>query len=50
MGKKIKIRIRDEHTESYFRELGNFFEARLIKFFDEDKNPGIFLTMDSGWK
>ncbi len=47
MGKKIKIRIRDE----YFRELKKqFFGAKILKFFDANADPGIFLTLDPGWK
>ncbi len=44
---KIKIRIWDEHPRSYFREIGNFFWVKILKFFDAD--PGIFLTLDLGW-
>jgi hypothetical protein len=45
MGKKINIRIRDEHFGSYFRELKNNC-VEILQFFDED--PEIFLTMDQG--
>ncbi len=34
-GQKIKIRIRDEHPESYFRELRNNFFVKIFNFFDE---------------
>jgi hypothetical protein len=40
MGKKIKIRIRDIHPGSYFRELRNNFLGKILKFFDADPNPG----------
>jgi hypothetical protein len=44
MGRKIKIRIRDEHPGSYFRELGNnFFGYKILKLFDADPGSGIFL-------
>jgi hypothetical protein len=23
---------------------------KILKFFDEDPDPGIFLTLDPGWK
>jgi hypothetical protein len=41
MGKKIKIRIRDENPESYFRRHRNNFLLKIVKFFDAD--PEIFL-------
>jgi hypothetical protein len=37
-----KIRIRDEHPGSYFRELRNIFWVKILKFFASDP--------DSGWK
>jgi hypothetical protein len=48
VGKKIKIRIRDEHPGSYFRELRNNFWVKILKYFDADADPGpgIFLTME----
>ncbi len=45
---KIKIRIRDEHFRSYFRELRNNFFVKILKFIDADAGPGIFLTPDPG--
>jgi hypothetical protein len=45
---KIKIRIRDEHPGSYFRELRNNFWIKMLKFLNAD--AGIFLTLDPGWK
>ncbi len=42
---KIKIRIRDEHPGSYFREL---FGLKALIFFDADPVSGIFLTLDPG--
>jgi hypothetical protein len=53
MGKKIKIRIRDEHPGSHFRELrNNFWVKNTPKFFDADPGSGIFLTWirDPGWE
>jgi hypothetical protein len=49
MGKKIKIRIRDEYFGSYFRELRNNFRVKILKFFSADADPGIFLTLDQGY-
>jgi hypothetical protein len=50
----VKIRFRDEHPGSYFRELRKNFwvQNSVLKFFDVDPNPGsgIFLTRDPGWK
>jgi hypothetical protein len=35
------IGTRDEHPESYFRELrNNFFWLKILKFFDADPDPG----------
>ncbi len=45
---RSRIRIRDEHSESYFRELRNNFSVNILKFFDADADPGIFLTLDPG--
>jgi hypothetical protein len=44
MGKKIKIRIRDQHPGSYFLELRNNFWVKILQFFDADPypDPGIF--------
>jgi hypothetical protein len=40
MGKK-QDPDRDEHPESYFRELGNsFFGQKYFEFFDADPDPG----------
>jgi hypothetical protein len=51
MGKKIKIRIRDEHPGSYFREhRKNFWGLKILKLFDADPGSGIFLTLDPGRK
>jgi hypothetical protein len=36
----------DEHSES----LGTFFWVKILKFFDEDADPGIFLNLDPGWE
>ncbi len=48
---KIKIRIRDEYPESYFRELrNNSSDYKIPKFFNLDPDPEIFLTLDTGWK
>jgi hypothetical protein len=51
MGKN-KIRIRDEHPGSYFRELTIFCVKKILKFFDVDPDPGsgIFLTLVPGCK
>jgi hypothetical protein len=39
LGKKIRIRVRDEQAGSYFRELrNNFLGLKILKFFDAD--PG----------
>jgi hypothetical protein len=46
-----KIRIRDEHPRSFFRELRNsFFGLKIFKFFDADPDPGsrIFSALDPG--
>jgi hypothetical protein len=40
MGKKIRIRIRDEPTGSYLRELRTRFWVKIFKFF----------VADPGWK
>jgi hypothetical protein len=47
---KIQDPIRNEHPESYFRELRNNFCVKILKFFDADadQNPGIFLTLYPG--
>ncbi len=47
---KIKIRIRDEHPGSYFREFKTNFWVKILTFFDVDgdPDPGIFLTIDPG--
>jgi hypothetical protein len=49
-----KIKIRDDHPRSYFRELRNNFWVKIILFFaaDADRDPGIFLTRirDPHWK
>jgi hypothetical protein len=37
-GSRSRIRIRDEQTGGYFRELGNHFLVKILKFFDA--NPG----------
>jgi hypothetical protein len=40
-GRKIKIRIRDGHPESYFRKLRtNFCLVKILRFFDVDADPG----------
>jgi hypothetical protein len=44
--KKIKIRIRDEHAGSYFRELRTIFWVKILKCIDAD--PGILLILDPG--
>jgi hypothetical protein len=55
MGKKSRsgIRIRHEHSGSYFRELRINFWVKIpvLKFFDADPDPGseIFFTLDPGW-
>jgi hypothetical protein len=41
MGKKIRIRIRDEQPGSYFRELRNNFWVKILKFFDVDPGSGM---------
>jgi hypothetical protein len=41
-GYKIKIRIRDKHPDSYFREFRNNFWFKILKFFDEDLDPESF--------
>ncbi len=40
----------DPDPGSYFRELGNNFWVKILKFFDADPVPGFFLTLDPGWK
>jgi hypothetical protein len=52
-GYKIKIRIRDEHPGSYFRELGNNFLSKkylnsLMRIRMRNPLSGIFLTLDPG--
>jgi hypothetical protein len=42
MGKKIKIRNRDKHPGSHFRELGTIFGLKILKCFDVDPESGIF--------
>jgi hypothetical protein len=46
--KKNKIRIRDEHFGSFFRELRNNCWVKTLNFFDADADPDIFLTLDPG--
>jgi hypothetical protein len=41
MGKKIRIRIRDEPPGSYFRELRNNFWFKNLQFFDADLESGM---------
>ncbi len=54
MGKKSRsgsgIRVLDEHPESYFLELRQFFGLKILKVFyaDPDSGSGIFLTLDLG--
>jgi hypothetical protein len=54
MGKKIRsgsrIRIRDKHAGSNFRELRNN-GLKTLKFFEVDPDPGteIFMTLDPGY-
>jgi hypothetical protein len=48
MGKKIKIRIRDEHPGSYFRELRNKFWLKILKLFDAVADPGSGNLFDPG--
>jgi hypothetical protein len=45
---KIKIRIREEHPGSQFRELINNFLGQKLEVFDANADPGIFLTLDPG--
>jgi len=33
-----------------FGSLETIFGAKILKFFDADADPGIFLTLDPGWK
>jgi hypothetical protein len=47
MGKKNRIRIRDEQPGSYFRELRIIFWVKILKFTDVD--PG-WKNSDPGWK
>jgi hypothetical protein len=35
----MKIRIRDEHPGSYFREVGNNIRVKILIFFDADVDP-----------
>jgi hypothetical protein len=42
MGKKSRIRIRDEHPGSYFREEKQFFGLKILQFFDANSGSGIF--------
>ncbi len=45
MGKKIRIRIRDEQPGSYIRDLGNnFWGKKILQFFDADpiRDPESF--------
>jgi hypothetical protein len=44
----MKILIRDGHLGLYFRE--TIFLVKINKFFEEDADPGIFLTLDPGWE
>jgi hypothetical protein len=32
------------------KALETIFRVEILKFFDADANPGIFLTLDPGWK
>jgi hypothetical protein len=50
--KRIKIRIRNEHPGSYFRELKKIFALKILKFLDADPDlgSGIFLTPDRDGK
>jgi hypothetical protein len=47
---KIKIRIRDEHEHpgSYSESLEKILWVKILKFFDADSDPRIFLTLDPG--
>jgi hypothetical protein len=48
-GYKIKIQIRDEHVESYLRELrNNFLGFNILNFFDADPNPRSLNLFDPG--
>ncbi len=40
MGKKIRIRIRDEQPGSCFRDLETIFLVKILKFFDADPGSG----------
>jgi hypothetical protein len=45
----MKIRIRDEHFGSYFRELrNNFFGLKYLNSLMPFADRGIFLTLDQG--
>jgi hypothetical protein len=51
LGKKIRIRIRDEQPGSYFQELRNhFIFVKILEFFDADPGSGVekFLIRDPG--
>jgi hypothetical protein len=37
-----KIRIREEHPESFFQELRNSFGFKILKFFNAVPPPGSF--------
>jgi hypothetical protein len=52
MGKKVRIRIRDEQPVSYFLELRDLFLVKILKSFDVDPGSGIpdGKNSDPGWK
>jgi hypothetical protein len=41
IGKKMRIRIRDEQPGTYFPELRNNFLVKILEFFDADPRSGM---------
>jgi hypothetical protein len=51
-GEKVRIRIRDDQSGSYFLELGSDFLGKILIFFDADPGSGMekIWTRELGWK
>ncbi len=52
MGKKNRIRIRNEQPRLYFRELREIFWVKILKFFDASPGSGKekIPIREPGWK
>jgi hypothetical protein len=52
MGKKTRSKsgIRMNIPNHISERLETLFWVKILKFFDADADPGIFLTLDPGWK